>query len=115
MAFETLTGIQAENLRAARMPLLHLIFKKKTGSVVSFCLGSRLRDEALKNLELAFPGQYCKGAAWGTLTGAGELRVAFCTENLALPACYAPEFERVLRDWLESEKYHPAFAGGDKR
>ena len=115
MAFKTLTGMQAENLRAARMPLLHLIFKKKTGSVVSFCLGSRLRDEALKNLELAFPGQYCKGAAWGVLTNSGELKVAFCPEALKLPACYDQEFERVLRDWLESEKYHPAFAEGDKR
>ena len=115
MAFETLTGSRAENLRAAWMPLLHLIFKKKTGSVVSFCLDSRLRDEALKNLELAFPGQYCKGAAWGKLADAAELKVAFCPENLALPACYEQEFERVLRGWLGSEKYHPAFAEDGER
>ena len=115
MAFKTLTGRLAEELRAARIPLLHLIFKKKTGSVVSFCLGNRMRNEALEGLDRAFPGQYCKGAAWGTLTGAGELRVAFCPENLALPACYSPEFERVLRGWLESEKHHPAFAEGGKR
>ena len=111
MSFKTVMGKPVP----ARLPDCHVIYKKRTHTVVGMWGDAIYRNTVMRSMEQSFPGQYGSTECWACLNADGTLEVQFGVIVLRLPECYTHEFERMLRSRLEANIYHPAFAEGDKR